>query len=177
LIASSELSELSFMSYYQCPKCGGRDTYQGTELVSGSKGGGAIIGPENDMGFSPVVGVGGRTTTSEQTVVKCKTCDINLGEKDRHLTPDETEDHARWSREYHAAKSRRKKYLWGFAITLVPIWISFFTIWQSFIRDEFAIIDAGPVDDAAFFLHYPLSLVINALLWWTIIRRRKKSQR
>ena len=61
------------MSYYQCPKCGGRDTYQGTEFVSGSKGGGAIIGPENDLGFSPVVGVGGRTTTSEQTVVKCKT--------------------------------------------------------------------------------------------------------
>jgi ankyrin repeat protein len=74
------------MPYYQCPKCGGGDIYQGTELVSGSKGGGAIIGPENDMGFSPVVGVGGRTTTSEQTVVKCKSCDIILGQKDYYLT-------------------------------------------------------------------------------------------
>jgi hypothetical protein len=91
LIASSELSQLSFMSYYQCPKCGGRDTYQGTEFVSGSKGGGAIIGPENDLGFSPVVGVGGKTTVDEQTVVKCKTCDINLGQKDIRYSKEELE--------------------------------------------------------------------------------------
>ena len=77
------------MSYYQCPKCGGRDTYHGTELVSDSKGGGAIIGPENDLGFSPVVGVGGRTTTSEQTVVKCKACNILLGKKDFHYSQEE----------------------------------------------------------------------------------------
>jgi hypothetical protein len=79
------------MSYYQCPKCGGGDTYQGTELVSGSKGGGAIIGPENDLGFSPVVGVGGKTTVDEQTVVKCKTCDINLGQKDIRYSKEELE--------------------------------------------------------------------------------------
>ena len=77
------------MPYYKCPKCGGRATYRGTELVSGSKVGGAIIGPENDLGFSPVVGVGGRTTTSEQTVVKCKTCDINLGQKDIRYSKEE----------------------------------------------------------------------------------------
>jgi hypothetical protein len=79
------------MPYYQCPKCSGRDTYEGTELVSGSSGGGAIIGPENDLGFSPVVGVGGRTTTNEQTVVKCKVCDINLGQKDIHYSQEEIE--------------------------------------------------------------------------------------
>ena len=79
------------MPYYQCPKCNGRDTYEGTELVSGSSGGGAIIGPENDLGFSPVVGVGGRTTTNEQTVVKCKVCDIILGYKDIKYTQKEKE--------------------------------------------------------------------------------------
>jgi len=79
------------MPYYQCPKCSGRDTYEGTELVSGSTGGGAIIGPENDLGFSPVVGVGGRTTTNEQTVVKCKVCDINLGQKDIRYSQEEIE--------------------------------------------------------------------------------------
>ena len=73
----SKDNQKDLMPYYQCPKCGGKDTYQGTELVSKSSGGGAIIGPENDLGFSPVVGVGGRTTTNEQTVVKCKTCHIN----------------------------------------------------------------------------------------------------
>ena len=79
------------MPYYQCPKCSGRDTYEGTELVSSSTAGGAIIGPENDLGFSPVVGVGGKSTVNEQTVVKCKTCDIILGQKDRFLTNQEIE--------------------------------------------------------------------------------------
>ena len=55
------------------------------------KGGGAIIGPENALGMSPVVGVSGRTTTNEQTVVKCKTCDINLGQKDIRYSQEEIE--------------------------------------------------------------------------------------
>jgi len=94
------------MSYYQCPKCGGRDTYQGTEFVSGSKGGGAIIGPENDLGFSPVVGVGGKTTVDEQTVVKCKTCDINLGQKDIRYSKEELA-----KIETAEKKRRRKRYI------------------------------------------------------------------
>ena len=77
------------MPYYQCPKCSGRDTYEGTELVSGSKRGGTFVGSENDLGFSPVVGTGGESTTNEQTVVKCKTCDIILGQKDFHLTAED----------------------------------------------------------------------------------------
>ena len=77
------------MPYYQCPKCGGRDTYQGTELVSGSSGGGAIIGPENDLGFSPVMKTGGKKTIDQVTVVKCKKCDIILGDKDVKHTVEE----------------------------------------------------------------------------------------
>ena len=93
------------MPYYQCPKCGGRDTYQGTELVSGNKGGGAIIAPENDMGFSPVVGVSGGSRTQEQTVVKCKTCDINLGQKDIRYSKEEL------AKIEAAEKKRRRKIL------------------------------------------------------------------
>ena len=100
------------MPYYQCPKCSGRDTYEGTELVSGSSGGGAIIGPENDLGFSPVVGVGGRTTTNEQTVVKCKTCDINLGQKDIKYTQEESAKISEKNR-----RERRKKIVYA----LVPL--------------------------------------------------------
>jgi hypothetical protein len=159
------------MPYYQCPKCGGRDTYQGTELVSGNKGGGAIIGPENDMGFSPVVGVGGRTTTSEQTVVKCKTCDIILGQKDRHLTADEM---AHSTKEYEVGR-RKKKYRWGFAITTVPICILFIAIWDSFIRDQLGIIVYGSTDDAMAFIMPSIGLVINGLLWWAAYHYRKKS--
>ena len=77
------------MPYYQCPKCSGRDTYEGTELVSGSTGGGAIIGPENALGVSPVIKTGGRKTIDQVTVVKCKPCDIILGDKDVHYSQEE----------------------------------------------------------------------------------------
>ena len=80
------------MPYYQCPKCSGRDTYEGTELVSGSTGGGAIIGPENDLGFSPVVGAGGSKKIDQVTVVKCKKCDIILGDKDLQYSENERKD-------------------------------------------------------------------------------------
>ena len=113
------------MPYYQCPKCGGRDTYQGTELVSGSKGGGAIIGPENDLGFSPVVGVGGRTTTNEQTVVKCKTCDINLGQKDRFLTNQEIQ---KIRKEEKEAKELKKAVANNRMIIFIVVVFSFFAL-------------------------------------------------
>ena len=77
------------MSYYQCPKCSGRDTYEGTELVSGSKRGSTFVGPENDLGFSPVVSTGGSKTVNQVTVVKCKKCDIILGDKDIYYSQEE----------------------------------------------------------------------------------------
>ena len=79
------------MPYYQCPKCSGRDTYEGTELVSGSKRGSTFVGPENDLGFSPVVSTGGSKTVDQVTVVKCKKCDIILGDKDIKYTQKEKE--------------------------------------------------------------------------------------
>jgi hypothetical protein len=112
------------MPYYQCPKCSGRDTYEGTELVSGSSGGGAIIGPENDLGFSPVVGVGGRTTTNEQTVVKCKVCDINLGQKDIRYSQEEI-DRAKAEEEVRTKKRKENLYAYlivgGFVILFIVI--------------------------------------------------------
>ena len=91
------------MPYYQCPKCSGRDTYEGTELVSGSSGGSAITGPVNDLGFSPVMKTGGKKTIDQVTVVKCKKCDIILGDKDLHLT---SEDVAKQKREIKAVKEK-----------------------------------------------------------------------
>ena len=115
------------MPYYQCPKCSGRDTYEGTELVSGSSGGGAIIGPENDLGFSPVVGVGGRTTTNEQTVVKCKVCDINLGQKDIRYSQEETERSKNEKKK--ALKQQNQKDLvalkWFVALVVIFVLIAF----------------------------------------------------
>ena len=87
------------MPYYQCPKCSGRDTYEGTELVSGSKGGSTFVGPENDLGFSPVMKTGGKKTIDQVTVVKCKKCDIILGDKDVRYTEAEQKEIAANNKE------------------------------------------------------------------------------
>ena len=86
--------------------------------MSGSKGGGAIIGPENALGMSPVVGVGGRTTTNEQTVVKCKVCDINLGQKDIRYSQEEI-DRAEAQEEVRTKKREKNVGLLLFAGLIV----------------------------------------------------------
>ena len=109
------------MPYYQCPKCSGRDTYEGTELVSGSSEGGAIIGPENDLGFSPVMKTGGKKTIDQVTVVKCKKCDIILGDKDLKYTEEEIDRaKAKETEEEERITKRDKLFVWlliGVAVT------------------------------------------------------------
>ena len=106
------------MPYYQCPKCSGRDTYEGTELVSGSTGGGAIIGPENALGMSPVIKTGGKKTIDQVTVVKCKKCDIILGDKDVHYSQEEI--HRAETEEEERIK-KRKENLYPFLIDAAVI--------------------------------------------------------
>jgi|TARA_B100001971_G_scaffold197997_1_gene207233 hypothetical protein len=109
------------MPYYQCPKCSGRDTYEGTELVSGSKGGGAIIGPENALGMSPVIKTGGKKTIDQVTVVKCKKCDILLGDKDLHLTPEELVRIKEEEEHYKIIENRNTHFLKVFCWILIII--------------------------------------------------------
>ena len=110
------------MPYYQCPKCSGRDTYEGTELVSGSTGGGAIIGPENDLGFSPVMKTGGKKTIDQVTVVKCKKCDIILGDKDIHYSQEEID---RDKVEEEGITKRREKYMIMVLIAVIAVAVTF----------------------------------------------------
>ena len=81
------------MPYYLCPKCGSKDSYSGTEIVSEHKhkSGHMIAGPENGLGLTPVMRVGGsrRTEHNQLTVQKCRDCDILLGDKDLRNTDDE----------------------------------------------------------------------------------------
>ncbi len=81
------------MPYYLCPKCGSKDSYSGTEIVSEHKhkSGHMIAGPENGLGMTPVMRVGGssRTEHKQLTVQKCRDCDILLGDKDLRYTDDE----------------------------------------------------------------------------------------
>ena len=81
------------MPYYLCPKCGSEDSYSGIEIVSEHKhkSGHMIAGPENHLGMTPVMRVGGssRTEHKQLTVQKCRSCNILLGDKDLHYTKDE----------------------------------------------------------------------------------------
>ena len=81
------------MPYYLCPKCGSKDSYSGTAIVSEHKhkSGHMIAGPENGLGMTPVMRVGGssRTEHKQLTVQKCRDCDTLLGDKDLHYTKDE----------------------------------------------------------------------------------------
>ena len=97
------------MPYYVCPKCGSKDSYEATEIVSEYQKGGSttITGPENDMGFQPsfTAHQDGETTHRELTVRKCRQCDCLLGSKDlRH-----TEEEIRLLRESHALEVKNRE--------------------------------------------------------------------
>ena len=100
------------MPYYVCPKCGSKDSYEATEIVSEHHKGSSttITGPENDLGFQPsfTSHQDGETTHRELTVSKCRQCDCLLGSKDLRLTEGELklqrEERARLEEEERRAK-------------------------------------------------------------------------
>ena len=113
------------MPYYVCPKCGSKDSYSGTEIVSEHKhkSGHMIAGSENELGMTPVMRVGGssRTEHKELTVRKCRQCDCLLGSKDLRLTEGELklqrEERARLEEEEKRAAEFSNEN-WWFAIFL-----------------------------------------------------------
>ena len=66
---------------YVCPRCDSKETYIGTELVGTTKGGAGMVGPETDLGVSPVM-VSKTTSVEQHSIRKCKKCDSILGDKD-----------------------------------------------------------------------------------------------
>ena len=80
--------------------------------MSGSKGGSTFVGPENDLGFSPVMKTGGKKTIDQVTVVKCKKCDILLGDKDIHYSQEEI-DRAKAEEE---VRTKKKENLYAYLI-------------------------------------------------------------
>ena len=66
---------------YVCPRCDSKETYIGTELVGTTKGGAGMVGPETDLGVSPVI-VSKTTSVEQHSIRKCKKCDSILGDKD-----------------------------------------------------------------------------------------------
>jgi len=77
------------MPFYECPKCGSNDTYQGTEISFNNKSGGGFVGLENESGITPYINVSGKQVQKEITVHKCRKCDCLLGQKDLRYTPSE----------------------------------------------------------------------------------------
>ena len=113
------------MPYYLCPKCGSKDSYEATEIVSEHRKGRSttITGPENDLGFQPsfTSHQDGETTHRELTVSKCRQCDCLLGSKDLRLTEGELklqrEERARLEEEEKRAAEFSNEN-WWFAIFL-----------------------------------------------------------
>ena len=108
------------MPYYVCPKCGSKDSYEATEIVSEHHKGSSttITGPENDLGFQPsfTSHQDGETTHRELTVSKCRQCDCLLGSKDLRLTEGELklqrEERARLEEEEKRAAEFGNENLW-----------------------------------------------------------------
>jgi len=118
------------MPYYQCPKCGSKDSYSGTEIVSEHKHktGHMIAGPENALGMTPVMNVGGssRTEHKEMSVQKCRKCDCLLGEKDSYYTEEEKLyiiESERRDKEREERVNRKAKPLRSKLLNLVVLWL------------------------------------------------------
>jgi hypothetical protein len=150
------------MPYYLCPKCGSKDSYSATEIVSEHKhkSGHMFAGPENALGMTPVMRVGGssRTEHKELTVLKCRMCDCLLGEKDAVYTKKEKLQMQLQIAQEGKAKRMRKKRVIGFIVSLLTVWFSFATIF-SFI---FVLsLDAGRVDGV---VASPTSVIVLAFV-------------
>ena len=68
------------MGYYECPRCGSKDSYQGTEHVLHEKRGNQIT-MVNEAGMAMTRETGDGTEQVELMVVKCRNCGESLGQK------------------------------------------------------------------------------------------------
>ena len=110
------------MGYWQCPKCGSNDTYQGTEIVSEYKKG-KSVGFENEFGAAISQNIGGETTHNQMTVTKCRSCDTLLGEKDYFFTPDEIQQQTEAQRKQEECNREASKNFWKTANHFVAFMI------------------------------------------------------
>jgi hypothetical protein len=77
------------MSWYKCPRCGGTDSFQGTELVTHvDKGSASTVHTEYG---SFTQNTSGQSRTDEVTVSKCRGCGELLSAKDYQYTQEELE--------------------------------------------------------------------------------------
>jgi len=106
------------MGYYLCPRCGSKDSYEGTEHVLHEKQGRQVT-VDNGHGMAMSRVEGGGTERLELTVIKCRDCGETLGDKDFRLTEEEiqaAEEEERLEKELrkkevHESLERDKKYL------------------------------------------------------------------
>ena len=77
------------MGYYLCPRCGSKDSYEGTEHVLHEKQGRQVTTVDNGHGMAMSRVEGGGTERLELRVIKCRDCGETLGDKDFRLTEEE----------------------------------------------------------------------------------------
>jgi len=119
------------MGYYLCPRCGSRDSYEGTEHVLHEKQGRQVT-VDNGHGMAMSRVEGGGTERLELTVIKCRDCGETLGDKDFRLTEEEiqaAEEEERLKeelreKEFQESNQRLDKYLGIFnKFIVLPLFI------------------------------------------------------
>ena len=158
------------MPNYLCPKCGSKDSYSATEIVSEHKHKSShmVAGPENALGMTPVMRVGGssRTEHKELSVQKCRKCDCLLGEKDAVYTKKEKlQMQLQIAQEGKAIRMRKKRRI-RLIVSLLTVIFSFpfSIIIVSFFYRSF------PMLDSFLLLAGILQFVISLFLGFVVLR-------
>lgn len=76
------------MGYWECPRCGSNDAFEGTELVGGHSQG-RTVGISNEHGGFIQRHEGGELQHKEVSVIKCRDCGEILADKDYFWTEEE----------------------------------------------------------------------------------------
>ena len=105
------------MGWYKCPRCGGTDSFQGTELVTHTEKSSAATVHTEYGSFTQ--NTGGQSHPDEVVVFKCRECGELLSAKDYQYTQEELEELRRQQRA-EAEKWRWYHYL----LLLVAIYLA-----------------------------------------------------
>ena len=103
------------MGYWQCPRCGSHEAFEGTEVVAGGNSGSVGITTEDGVSMSRSTGL----QTKQVTVIKCKNCgEILNGERNYHYTPEELAQIQKHNHAREARKWTNIKFFGCFAVAL-----------------------------------------------------------
>ena len=141
------------MGYWQCPRCGSREVFQGTEVV-GSSGGTVTMTNEHGMSLSRSTGM----ETKQVQVIKCKACGEILSQEHNYFYTQE-------ELAQIAAQRRKSEAKWA------PIWwvlFVFFVLMALALLSATIAIAIGRGTSADLILLLILGLFCAGMAWYSM---------